>query len=287
MANNAYNGGVIDLDDTLENELIRLAREIRVIHEEPRSTRVVILAGGRGRRLEPYTSVLPKPLMPIGNRAILEIVVNQLAASGFHKLTFCVGHLSHLIRAVFESGAGSQVDIEWVKEHEPLGTAGPLRLVPTLDETFLVMNGDLLTTLDYSALLEHHRQNENMLTIASCRRRVRSDYGVIHIGTPDDDQRVVAFEEKPETSWNVSMGVYAMEPEVLNYIPESGPFDFPTLAQALLDDGRRTGVFVHRGLWLDIGRHEDYEAAVELWAHGARLVAEQVERVKPARSATA
>lgn len=276
MARNGLNGRMVDLDDTLENELIRLARENRVIHEVPRSTRVVILAGGRGRRLEPYTSVLPKPLMPIGNRAIMEIVVHQLADAGFYSLTFCVGHLSHLIRAVFENGAGSRVDIEWVKESEPLGTAGPLRLVPKLDETFLVMNGDLLTTLDYGALLEHHRETNNVLTIATCRRRVKSDYGVIHFGTDDDDQRVVAFEEKPETSWNVSMGIYAMEPEVLGYVPDEGAFDFPVLAQALLDDGRPVGVYEHRGLWLDIGRHEDYEAAVELWAHGAQLVAQQV-----------
>ena len=261
-----------DLDSALEAELVRLARETRALNELPRATRAVILAGGRGRRLEPYTSVLPKPLMPIGNRSILEIVVNQLADAGFRELTFCVGHLSHLIRAVFENGAGERVNIDWVKENKPLGTAGPLRLVAGLDETFLVMNGDLLTTLDYGALLDHHRVSRNLLTIATHRRLVQSDYGVLHFGTGADLQRIVAFEEKPKMTMNVSMGVYVMEPEILGYIPENDYFDLPALVEALLVDEKRVGGLVHEGLWLDIGRHEDYEAAVELWTRGSRLV---------------
>lgn len=261
-----------DRDAALEAELVRLARESRAQSDEPRTTRAVILAGGRGRRLEPYTSVLPKPLMPIGNRSILEIVVNQLADAGFRNVTFCVGHLSHLIRAVFENGPGERIDIDWVKENEPLGTAGPLRLVSGLDETFLVMNGDLLTTLDYGALLDHHRASENLLTIATHRRLVQSDYGVLHFGRAGDPQQIVGFEEKPEMYVNVSMGVYVMEPDVLEYIPEDDAFDFPALVEALLAADKRVGGLVHEGLWLDIGRHEDYEAAVELWAHGARLV---------------
>lgn len=261
-----------DLDSALAAELVRLAGETRALNEPPRATRAVILAGGRGRRLEPYTSVLPKPLMPIGNRSILEIVVNQLADAGFRDLTFCVGYLSHLIQAVFENGPGERVNIDWVKENEPLGTAGPLRLVSGLRETFLVMNGDLLTTLDYGALLDHHRASQNLLTIATHRRLVQSDYGVLHFGTSDDPQRIVAFEEKPEMYVNVSMGVYVMEPEILSYIPENDFFDLPALVAALLGDRKRVGGLVHQGLWLDIGRHEDYEAAVALWARGTRLV---------------
>ena len=264
-----------DLDAALEAELLRLAHQSHTPSDTPLDTRVVILAGGRGRRLEPYTSVLPKPLMPIGNRSILEILVHQLADAGFYNLTFCVGYLSHLIRAVFENGPGERVDITWVREPDPLGTAGPLRLVKGLDDTFLAMNGDLLTTLDYSALLEHHREAGNVLTIATHRRRVQSDYGVLHLGDGTDAQRVFAYQEKPEMVWNVSMGIYVLEPEALSFIPESGPFDFPDLVQALLEADRRIGSYVHDGLWLDIGRHEDYENAVELWAHGARLASEQ------------
>jgi NDP-mannose synthase len=265
------NRGMPDLDAALEAELLRLTHHTPVIDPRPRDTRVVIFAGGRGRRLEPYTSVLPKPLMPIGNRSILEILVSQLADAGFRNLTFCVGYLSHLIRAVFDNGPSSRVDITWVKEDDPLGTAGPLRLVEGLDSTFLAMNGDLLTTLDIGALLEHHRESGNVLTIATHRRAVQTDYGVLHLGDAEDAQRVFSYEEKPEMTWNVSMGIYALEPSALAVIPPEGPFDFPELVTALLDDGQQVGAFVHEGLWLDIGRHEDYENAVELWAHGASL----------------
>ncbi len=175
------NRGMPDLDAALEAELLRLTHHTPVTIPFPRDTRVVIFAGGRGRRLEPYTSVLPKPLMPIGNRAILEILVTQLADAGFRNLTFSVGYLSHLIRAVFDNGPGCRVNITWVKEPEPLGTAGPLRLIESLDSTFLAMNGDLLTTLDHGALLEHHRESGNVLTIATHRRRVQLDYGVLHL----------------------------------------------------------------------------------------------------------
>jgi NDP-sugar pyrophosphorylase family protein len=269
-------GGMPDLDAALEAELLRLTHHTPNGGRQARETRVVIFAGGRGARLEPYTSVLPKPLMPIGHRAILEILVTQLADAGFRHLTFCVGYLSHLIRAVFENGPSSRVDITWVKEAEPLGTAGPLRLVEGLDKTFVAMNGDLLTTLDIGALLEHHRESGNALTIATHPRSVRSDYGVLHFGSGSDSRRVVAYEEKPETIWHVSMGVYVLEPSALEMIPATGAFDFPDLVQELLDADRRVGAFVHDGLWLDIGRHEDYENAVELWKHGSRL-AEVVE----------
>ena len=251
-----------DLDAALESELVRLARKAQPVNAPSGSARVVILAGGRGRRLEPYTSVLPKPLMPLGNRSILEIVVNQLADAGFTNLTFCVGYLSHLIQAVFENGPGERADIEWVHESEPLGTAGPLRLVERLDETFLVMNGDLLTTLDYAALLDHHRSSGNVLTIAAHSRRTRSDYGVLHLGEGAASRRVLAYEEKPELTFNVSMGVYVMEPAALTAIPDSGAFDFPDLVFALLE--RNLPVAVDQKHILAIGR-------VEARQHGAAV----------------
>jgi len=260
-----------DLDAVLEAELLRLTRHAPPGDVVTRDTRVVILAGGRGRRLAPYTSILPKPLMPIGNRSILEILVTQLADAGFRRLTFSVGHLSHLIRAVFENGPGSRVDIDWVLESDPLGTAAPLRLVEGLDASFLVMNGDLLTTLDYAALLEQHRLSGDVLTIATHRRRVQVDYGVLHLDGGVDGQRVLEYEEKPEKTWHVSMGIYVLEPSVLSEIPPEGPFDLPDLVKRLLAKDLPVGAFVHEGLWLDIGRHEDYENAVELWERGARL----------------
>jgi NDP-sugar pyrophosphorylase family protein len=263
-----------DPDTALAEELLRLTRAGSTSGPGGIDTRVVILAGGRGRRLEPYTSVLPKPLMPIGNRSILEILVHQLTDAGFVNFTFCVGYLSHLIRAVLENGAKRNASITWVKEKEPLGTAGPLRLVDGLDETFLVMNGDLLTTVDYRALLRHHRESGNMLTIATHRRRVQLDYGVIHLDSENGSGRLVAFEEKPEMTWNVSMGIYAFEPRALELLPDAGAFDFPDLVRAALGAGLPVGAYVHDGLWLDIGRHEDYEQAVKLWARGEDMVEE-------------
>lgn len=227
--------------------------------------KTVILAGGRGTRLAPYTSVLPKPLMPIGGRAILEIIVEQLAEHELRDVTLCVGYLSHLIEAVLNhSRAG--VTITYVHEGEALGTAAPLRRVEGLEETFLVMNGDVLTTLDYRDLVRHHQESRNVVTIGAHRRKSRLDYGVLHLGAAGDDaQRVTAYDEKPETSAMVSMGVYVLEPEALQFIPPGGHFDFPDLVHALLAAGQAIGAYVYDGFWLDLGRKEDYEAAAATW----------------------
>lgn len=225
--------------------------------------RAVILAGGRGRRLEPYTSVLPKPLMPVGDRAIVEVIVDSLGACGLTDVTLCVGYLAHLIEAVF-NGRPRAARITYVHEGEPLGTAGPLRLVEGLDSTFLVMNGDLLTDLRFDDLIALHRRAGNMVTIATHERRHVADYGVLHT-EPGESPRLVAYEEKPESSLTVSMGIYVMEPAVLDRIPESGYFDFPDLVQRLLDEGVRVGTYPFSGSWLDIGRRDDYELAIQQW----------------------
>jgi len=231
----------------------------------PAATKAVVLAGGRGTRLAPYTSILPKPLMPIGERAILEIVVDQLRRCGFTDVTFSVGYLSHLIRAVFDCRADDGVDIKYVQEESALGTAAPLRLIDGLDDSFILMNGDVLTTLDYAEFLRHHRTHENVLTVATRRRTIKIDYGVLYL---DDDGRgrVRAWAEKPEVPSIVSMGIYALEPEAVDYIPDEQYFDLPDLVQALLAAGEPVGVYSYDGLWFDIGRQDDYEAAVTAWA---------------------
>jgi NDP-sugar pyrophosphorylase family protein len=239
----------------------------RAADEGAAEPRAVILAGGRGTRLAPYTSILPKPLMPIGDRSILEIVVRQLVDSGIRDVTLCVGYLSHLIRAVFDAGAvngnsNGGVNITYVQEHDALGTAAPLRLVEGLDDTFIAMNGDVLTTLDYRDLLNHHRAAGNVLTIATRRRSIKIDYGILHL---DVGRRVRDFEEKPELASVVSMGIYVMEPAVLHFIPDGHPFDFPDLVHALLAAGAPIGAYEYDGLWFDIGRHEDYGRAVAAW----------------------
>ena len=234
--------------------------------------RVAVLAGGRGTRLAPFTSVLPKPLMPIGDRSILEVVIHRLAAQGFTDVTLCVGYLSHLIRAVSDHFEDNGAQITLVQEHEALGTAAPLRLLGDLDDTFVVMNGDVLTTLDFRDLVEHHRANDNLVTIATRQRTIKIDYGVLHVSSPANGhtppgapRQVVGFEEKPEIVSTVSMGIYVLEPRALGFIPEDGHFDFPDLVHALLEAGERVGAYMFDGLWFDIGRQDDYEEAVAAW----------------------
>ena len=231
----------------------------------PLGTRAVILAGGQGTRLRPYTSILPKPLMPIGDRSILEVVIQQLRDCGIVDVTLCVGYLSHLIRAVFDSRADSTTAIRYVQEEDALGTAGPLRLVDGLDDTFVVMNGDVLTTLDFAELIRYHKQQRNAVTIATRDRQIKIDYGVLHLASKVKNARITAFEEKPEVTSTVSMGIYVIEPWVLELIPKRRRFDFPDLIQLLLRQEHPVGAYRYDGMWFDIGRHEDYEEAVEAW----------------------
>jgi NDP-mannose synthase len=237
------------------------ARRARRDAESLAGTSAVILAGGRGTRLAPYTSILPKPLMPVGDRAILEIVLDQLASAGVNRITLSVGYLSHLIRAVLNGGWEDRLQLEYVQESEPLGTAAPLKLVSGLDDTFLVMNGDVLTALDPRDLVREHWRSGSMLTIATHERKVKIDYGIIH---RDDSNRIIAFEEKPEISAHVSMGVYVMEPEVLDFVSDER-MDFPELVQALLEAGLPVASYPYGGLWFDLGRHDDFQAAVTAW----------------------
>jgi NDP-sugar pyrophosphorylase family protein len=230
---------------------------------------VAILAGGRGTRLAPYTSVLPKPLMPVGDQAILEIVVGQLADCGAKKINLCVGYLAHLIRAVFDHRARPDVEIRYVHEDDALGTAAPLRLVDELNSTFIAMNGDVLTTLDYRDLLRHHREQGNALTIATHNRSIRIDYGMLYL---DGAARVQGFEEKPEIISPVSMGIYVMEPAAVECIPPATKFDFPELVAALLSAGEPVGAYRFGGMWFDIGRADDYEQAVSAWSQNGHSV---------------
>jgi len=225
--------------------------------------RAVILAGGKGTRLAPYTTILPKPLMPIGDMPILEIVIRQLARHGFDDLTLAVGYLAELLMAYCGDGSKFNVSLHYSHEEQPLGTAGPLALVPDLQDTFLVMNGDLLTTLDYSAMLEYHRERGAIATVACYQRDVKIDLGVIEVNA---DNWVANYIEKPTYHYTVSMGIYVFEPAILNYIPRGERLDLPELVKKLLRHGQRVNVFNFDGYWLDIGRHDDYERAMEEFA---------------------
>jgi NDP-mannose synthase len=222
--------------------------------------RAVILAGGKGTRLAPYTTVLPKPLMPIGEMPILEIVIRQLEKHGFNDLTLAVGYLAELLMAYCGDGSKFNVKLNYSHEEQPLGTAGPISLVPDLTDTFLVMNGDLLTTIDYTAMLKYHKERGALATVASYQRDVKIDLGVIEV---DEDNWVANYIEKPTYHYSVSMGIYLFEPEVLNYIQKNQRLDLPELVIKLMNAGKRVNVYNFDGYWLDIGRHDDYEQAIE------------------------
>jgi len=221
--------------------------------------RAVILAGGKGTRLAPYTTILPKPLMPIGDMPILEIVIRQLAHHGVRNITLAVGHLAELLMAYCGNGEKFGIKIDYSREEEPLGTAGPISLIPNLDETFLVMNGDLLSTLDYSAMWKHHRERGAIATLASYRRDIKIDLGVIEA----EDGWVKDYIEKPIYHYSVSTGIYIFEPAILQYIERGQHLDLPELVLRLLKEGQKVNVYDFDGYWLDIGRHDDYETAIE------------------------
>lgn len=225
--------------------------------------RAVILAGGKGTRLAPYTTVLPKPLMPIGEMPILEIVIRQLERHGFNDLTLAVGYLAELLMAYCGDGSKFGVTLGYSREEQPLGTAGPIAIVPNLNETFLVMNGDLLTTIDYSAMLRCHKERGTLATIACYQRDVKIDLGVIDV---DPDNWVSNYIEKPTYHYTVSMGIYIFEPDVLNYISLNQRLDLPELVLKLIKGGVKVNVFNFNGYWLDIGRQDDYERAIEEFA---------------------
>ena len=225
--------------------------------------KAVILAGGKGTRLAPYTIVFPKPLMPIDDHPILEIVIRQLASYGFNDLTIAVGHLAELIEAFFGNGKKFGVKIEYSREDKPLGTAAPLSLIKDLPETFLVMNGDVLTTLDYRKLVQYHIKNEGMVTVAMHKKEINIDLGVMEF---DNDKVLTRYTEKPTMEYQVSMGIYVFNRDVLRYIPEDRYFDFPDLIQVLLKNGEKVVCYPSNDYWLDIGRSEDYKNANEVFS---------------------
>jgi NDP-sugar pyrophosphorylase family protein len=220
----------------------------------------VILAGGKGRRLRPYTTVLPKPLMPLGDMPIIEVVLRQLAASGFDQVTIAVGYLAELMMAYCGDGSKFGLSLRYSREEEPLGTAGPLALIDGLDDTFLVMNGDVLTTLDFRALVQRHQASGAAATIATHQRQQQINYGIIE---SDENDRVSAYIEKPTHRYQVSMGIYVLEPAVLEFVPRGQYLDLPDLARQLMAANQTVLAYPFDGYWLDIGRHDDYEQAVE------------------------
>ena len=226
--------------------------------------KAVILAGGKGTRLAPYTAVFPKPMLPVGDKPILEIIIRQLANYGFDEIILSVGYLAEIIQAYFQNGKAipENVVITYVKEREPLGTAGAIGLIPNLNESFLVMNGDVLTTLNYAKLLAFHKEKGAFLTIAIHKKEVKMDLGIVETS---DDQRVKNYIEKPTYTYYDSMGIYVYDPAVVRYIEPGVYLDLPKLVQRLIIENKKVFSFYHDKphFWIDIGQHDDYQMAKE------------------------
>jgi NDP-mannose synthase len=234
--------------------------------------RAIILAGGHGTRLRPYTTVIPKPLLPVGDTPILEIVIRQLAHHGFDRITLSLGYMAEYFRLFVDHRESLRrlVRIEAVEEERPTGTAGSLSAIPDLESPFLVMNGDLLTDLDYGQLIAFHKQSGSVLTIAAQNKTVDIDLGVIDA---DEEGRVTAYTEKPRLPYLISMGVYVYQTDVLRHIPKGGYLDFPDLVLKLLAGGEKVSIFRNDALWLDLGRVEDLRQATDVFlAHRQRFL---------------
>ena len=245
--------------------------------------KAIVLAGGKGTRLAPYTHILPKPLMPIGDMPILEVLLKQMKTAGITEVTLTVGHLSELLKSYFNSGERWGLQIDYSYEDKPLGTAGPIALIDGLNDTFLVTNGDILTTLNFQDLIRFHHSRGAMATIASHKRVVKIDLGVIERGNQcggkmDSEAfrncafhehcnfwmhgcQVIGYNEKPSYDYVVSMGAYVFDSQVVGYIPRNEYLDFPDLVLKLIAAGERVVSYPYEGYWKDLGRPDDYEEA--------------------------
>lgn len=231
--------------------------------------RAVILAGGRGTRLRPFTTLIPKPLVPLGGRySILEIVLMQLARSGFTHVTLAVNHLSNLIKAYFGEGSRFNLTIDYSLEDAPLSTIGPLTLIDDLPETFLVMNGDILCDLDFAAFLREHRESGSEVSVSAYRREVKVDFGVLQYDPENFALR--AFVEKPNYVFDVSMGIYCINRDVIRRLPRGQPYGFDNLMLDSIKNGAKVRIRPFGGYWLDIGRPDDYSHADENFPELAR-----------------
>jgi len=228
-----------------------------------KNTRIVILAGGKGTRLRPFTASFPKPLVPVGDLPIMEVLLRQLSQQGFRRFTLTLGHLSGLIRAYVaqRQSVTGNLEIDFVDEDEPTGTAGSLANIEGLNQTFLAMNGDVLTDMDFADLVTNHEESGAALTISAHKQAVKIDLGVLEA---NEDGILHNYVEKPSLDYEVSMGVYCYSPRVLNYIPKGEYLDFPTLVLKLMEAGETVRLYRNDAFWLDIGRPDDYANAQDL-----------------------
>lgn len=222
----------------------------------------VILCGGLGTRLRPYTITIPKPLMPIGDHSILEVIVKQLKAAQFDRLVMAVNYRSDLIKAFFQDGSKFGIPIEYSEENEPLGTIAPLRNIHSLPEKFMVMNGDILTDLNYARYFSAYDPEKEFALIPRYKKVYKSEFGVLKLS---DEGNLTAFSEKPSQELFISMGVYYFSQRLFEYVPDDAPYGFDQLMLSALDGREKIKCPEHLGEWLDIGNHKDYEYAQDNW----------------------
>lgn len=223
------------------------------------SMEAIILAGGKGTRLQPYTTVLPKPLMPVGGKPIISIIINQLKQAGVSRITLAVNYMADIIATVIGDGKKYGVDINYSTETVPLGTIGPIRLIKDLPEDFLVMNGDILTNLDYQGLFGAHRESGCLFTIATCKREIKIDFGVLEVDPTK--RQLTGHSEKPVYRFDVSMGIYVMNRALIEKCPVGVPYGVDNLAIDMLKRNESINIYPFSGYWLDIGRPDDFQRA--------------------------
>jgi len=221
---------------------------------------VIILAGGRGTRLKPYTNNFPKSLVPVGDHPILEILLKQVSRYNIKEIIISTGHLAELIMAYFGNGEKWGMKIRYVREEKPLNTAGALKLIPNLDDNFLVMNADILTSLNFQVFFDHHLSQKADATISTFSRETKIDFGVLEIG---NSKELTNYIEKPVYKFKVSMGIYALSKSLISLIKDSESIGMPDLLVRALDQKKKVITKESDCYWLDIGRVDDYEKAQE------------------------
>lgn len=223
-------------------------------HPDMKQVDAVLLAGGKGTRLAEHTREIPKPLVPVGGRPIIEYLLGRLKAAGIVRVHLCVNHLAHMLEEVLADGSRFGLKIKYWDEEKPLSTVGPLRQIDKLSDNFIVANGDVLTDLDLAELYRYHLESNSRLTVATYKRPTKIDYGVLEVG---DDRRVTGFREKPVYDFTVSMGIYVFSRSLLDDLPPAGPFGFDDLMYRMLENGEPVATFPYDGYWLDVGRPDD------------------------------
>lgn len=229
-----------------------------LISKEKKLNKVILMVGGLGTRLQPLTENIPKPMLEVGNKPILQTIVEKFAEYGYLDIVMCINYKSHVIKDYFGDGAEFGVNIEYVSEKDRMGTAGALSLLKDKpQESFFVMNGDLLTNVNFEHLHDFHTSNNSIGTMCVRDYDFQVPFGVVSI----KDTKILSIDEKPKHKFFVNAGIYMFDPEILEYIPKNEFYDMPTLFKKLIDKNKKVISFPLREYWLDVGRIEEYEKA--------------------------